>query len=357
MLSFLSGQSVAEEQLIFWMAVVMAFLAIFAVFLLQFKKATYGRYSDPAHGKTINVKVAWVLQESPAVLIPLTLLLFTDSVQTKTTVNIILCGLFILHYMQRTLIFPCLIRGGKDTPRSIFVIAIFFCICNGYMQGRYLTQYAEYPSNWISDYRFLFASWKMFQASCPTVKHHGESPKCHGTMMLEGPGENTAYFVETLIFPCLIRGGKDTPRSIFVIAISFCICNGYMQGRYLTQYAEYPSNWISDYRFLFGVCLFFIGMFINLHSDYILRNLRKPGETGYKIPKGGMFNYISGANFFGEIVEWLGFAIAVWSFTAFSFFLFTLCNIGPRACHHHQYYRKKFDDYPKSRKAVIPFIL
>ncbi|XP_033127758.1 3-oxo-5-alpha-steroid 4-dehydrogenase 1-like [Anneissia japonica] len=262
MLSFLSGQSVAEEQLIFWMAVVLAFLAIFVVFLLQFMKATYGRYSDPAHGKTINVKVAWVLQESPALLIPLTLLLFTDSVQTKTTVNIILCGLFIIHYVQRTLIFPCLIRGGKDTPMLPFVLAMFFCIFNGYMQGRYLT-----------------------------------------------------------------------------------------------KYAEYPSNWISDSRFLFGVCLFFVGMFINLHSDYILRNLRKPGETGYKIPKGGMFNYISGANFFGEIVEWLGFAMAVWSFTAFSFFLFTLCNIGPRACHHHRYYREKFDDYPKSRKAVIPFIL
>ena len=27
-----------------------------------------------------------------------------------------------------------------------------------------------------------------------------------------------------------------------------------------------------------------------------------------------MFEYVSGANFFGEIVEWTGFAIATWSF-------------------------------------------
>ena len=26
-----------------------------------------------------------------------------------------------------------------------------------------------------------------------------------------------------------------------------------------------------------------------------------------------MFEYVSGANFFGEIVEWTGFAIATWS--------------------------------------------
>jgi 3-oxo-5-alpha-steroid 4-dehydrogenase 1 len=42
----------------------------------------------------------------------------------------------------------------------------------------------------------------------------------------------------------------------------------------------------------------------------VLRNLRKPGDTGYYIPKGGMFEYVSGANFFGEILEWTGFAIA-----------------------------------------------
>lgn len=53
-----------------------------------------------------------------------------------------------------------------------------------------------------------------------------------------------------------------------------------------------------------GVALMLIGAYINYHSDEILRNLRKPGETGYKVPRGGMFEYVSGANFLGEIVEW-----------------------------------------------------
>ncbi|XP_051748679.1 3-oxo-5-alpha-steroid 4-dehydrogenase 2a [Ctenopharyngodon idella] len=106
-----------------------------------------------------------------------------------------------------------------------------------------------------------------------------------------------------------------------------------------------------------GVLMFFSGMAINIHSDYILRNLRKPGEVSYKIPRGGMFELVSGANFFGEIIEWCGYAVASWSFPAFSFALFTICSIGPRAYHHHRYYLEKFKDYPKSRKAVIPFLL
>lgn len=52
---------------------------------------------------------------------------------------------------------------------------------------------------------------------------------------------------------------------------------------------------------------------------------------------GGMFRFVSGANFFGEIVEWCGYAVAAWSLPSFAFAFFTICSIGPRACHHHRY--------------------
>ena len=39
-------------------------------------------------------------------------------------------------------------------------------------------------------------------------------------------------------------------------------------------------------NFIFGSILFAAGMLGNMHSDSILRNLRKPGESGYKIPFG-----------------------------------------------------------------------
>ncbi|CAK6978735.1 -oxo-5-alpha-steroid 4-dehydrogenase 2a, partial [Scomber scombrus] len=91
--------------------------------------------------------------------------------------------------------------------------------------------------------------------------------------------------------------------------------------------------------------------------DHILRNLRKPGEIVYRIPYGGMFEFVSGANFLGEIVEWFGYAVAVWSLPAFAFAFFTVCSIGPRAYQHHRDYQQRFEDYPRSRKAIIPFIL
>lgn len=35
-----------------------------------------------------------------------------------------------------------------------------------------------------------------------------------------------------------------------------------------------------------GSLLWFMGWLVNVHSDHILRNLRQPGESGYKIPTG-----------------------------------------------------------------------
>ncbi|XP_044150289.1 3-oxo-5-alpha-steroid 4-dehydrogenase 1 [Bufo gargarizans] len=164
------------------------------------------------------------------------------------------------------------------------------------------------------------------------------------------------YVHRTLIFPFLIRGGKPTPLASFSLALIFCCYNGYLQSSYLCKYSDLRPTWTHDPRFIIGIALFICGMLINIHSDHILRNLRNPGETGYKIPRGGLFEYVTGANFLGEIVEWSGFAIAGWSIPGAAFALFTLLVLLSRAQQHHQWYIEKFEDYPKARKILIPFI-
>uniref|UniRef100_A0A7M4F5B7 3-oxo-5alpha-steroid 4-dehydrogenase (NADP(+)) n=1 Tax=Crocodylus porosus TaxID=8502 RepID=A0A7M4F5B7_CROPO len=161
--------------------------------------------------------------------------------------------------------------------------------------------------------------------------------------------------IKTFIYPFLTRG-RPFPLHIVYFGMLFCLYNGFLQGYYLIYCAEYPTDWCSNIRFTSGMLLFSLGMGINIHSDLLLRQLRKPGETTYRIPQGGLFTYVSGANYFGEIMEWFGYAIATWSLPAFAFAFFTLCFIGPRAIHHHRFYLRTFTDYPKSRKALIPFI-
>eukprot|EP00742_Colponemidia_sp_Colp-10_P000523 GILJ01000569.1.p1 GENE.GILJ01000569.1~~GILJ01000569.1.p1 ORF type:complete len:273 (+),score=19.96 GILJ01000569.1:37-819(+) len=164
------------------------------------------------------------------------------------------------------------------------------------------------------------------------------------------------YIHRTLIFPFKLRNPKPAPIYITLSAFLFTSVNGYMQARYLMFLADYPSSWLLQPNFWIGVITFFSGMYINIQADYILMNLRKPGEKEYKIPHGGAFEYVSGANFFGEILEWIGYAIACWNLPAFAFAFSTFSSIAPRAAAHHRWYLSKFEDYPKQRKAVIPFI-
>ena len=165
------------------------------------------------------------------------------------------------------------------------------------------------------------------------------------------------YLYRAFIFPMRMRGGKPMPLVICLFAAAFCLFNGWLQGRAWTHPELVSLDAPADVaRFGAGVAIWAAGLCINYHSDGVLRNLRKPGETGYKIPRGGAFALVSGANYFGEIVEWIGYGIAAARPAALAFAFFTFANTAPRAYHHHLWYRAKFDDYPPERRAVIPYV-
>lgn len=166
------------------------------------------------------------------------------------------------------------------------------------------------------------------------------------------------YFNRTFIFPFRLHtNGKKMPLLVVGSGIFFNIVNGFSQGYYFAHYANYTVAWFTDIRYVTGVILFFIGLFINWKADDILIHLRKPNETHYVIPRKWLFDYISCPNLFGELIEWLGFAILCWNLPALCFFIWTAANLIPRARSHHEWYKNKFSNYPDKRNAIIPFIL
>lgn len=166
------------------------------------------------------------------------------------------------------------------------------------------------------------------------------------------------YIHRTYIFPFQMRSGqKQMTLLVMSMGFTFNAINGYLNGRYLGTFGPgYPAEWITDPRFIIGVLLFLCGFAINRHSDVLLRQLRKPGESGYKIPYGGLFERISCANYFGEIVQWFGWATATWSLPGLAFAVWTAANLAPRAQAHHRWYLKHFPDYPRQRRALVPFV-
>lgn len=158
------------------------------------------------------------------------------------------------------------------------------------------------------------------------------------------------YVQRTFVFPALMRAGsKRKPLLTAAMAFVFNVLNASGNGAGLF---ERPM----DLAFACGALLFVLGFAMNLHADHVLRTLRAPGESGYKIPEGGMYRFVSSPNYLGEILEWLGFAIAAQSLAGFAFFAFTFANLAPRAVSNHRWYLGKFDEYPAARRALIPFV-
>jgi 3-oxo-5-alpha-steroid 4-dehydrogenase 1 len=169
------------------------------------------------------------------------------------------------------------------------------------------------------------------------------------------------YFQRSFIFPFLLRGNKQMPISIMLMGVSFNVINAFMQGGWIFYFAPdylYNREWLTSWQFILGVTLFFTGMFINIQSDHIIRNLRKEGDREYHIPKGGMFKYVSSANYFGEFIEWVGFAILTWSAAGAIFAFWTFANLAPRANSLHNWYSEQFEDEFErlNLKRIIPFI-
>jgi len=111
-----------------------------------------------------------------------------------------------------------------------------------------------------------------------------------------------------------------------------------------------------------GAAMFIIGELGNFLAHQTLRNLRRPGTKERNIPKGGLFNLVSCANYTYEIFGWIGFSLMVNSFAAWIFMAQGAFQMYFWAIAKHKRYIREFtgengtEKYPRNRKALVPFI-
>jgi 3-oxo-5-alpha-steroid 4-dehydrogenase 1 len=190
------------------------------------------------------------------------------------------------------------------------------------------------------------------------------------------------YIHRDCIYPfLLINEGKSVSVFIILASLIYNSFNTYLIISFISSYGQYPATWLYDPRFIIGLALYIVGYIINRQSDDILQRLRRRDDSSntyrdrdqlqqdettsfihpvshkkYFIPKGGMFEYVSCANYFGEATIWFGYAMLTWSLEGLSFFLLTMGNLAPRAARYHEFYQTNFPNYPSKRKALIPFV-
>ncbi|RDX90105.1 Steroid 5-alpha-reductase DET2, partial [Mucuna pruriens] len=182
---------------------------------------------------------------------------------------------------------------------------------------------------------------------------HASNPKAHALMapfLLH-------YFNRTLLYPLRLlfappsKTASGFPFTVALMAFAFNLLNSYIQVRSVSHYKDYTTGCFWSCFFI-GLFVFLCGMWINVWADRVLLSLKSQGK-GYVVPRGGLFELVACPNYFGEIVEWLGWAIMTCSWAGLGFFVYTFTNLGPRARANRKWYLDKFgEDYPKKRKAI-----
>lgn len=203
------------------------------------------------------------------------------------------------------------------------------------------------------------------------------------------------YINRSFIYPFFIMKQKYKKFPLLLVVLGFLYLSmfSYLNAKNISSNPKYTIDWFKKPIFIIGVIIFFIGFIINVWADCKLQNKKenikvhdnnnqnkeiKLYESGkfnfskmfdtniyfedsekkhYHLPTGGLYNYISSPNYLGEILEWSGWAIATWSLPGLLFALGAVGCIGVRAIHTHKWYEKHFENLPKDRKALIPFIL
>ena len=166
------------------------------------------------------------------------------------------------------------------------------------------------------------------------------------------------YIHRTFLYP-FVQSGREKPYPFILVTMAFvfnCL-NGFVNGFGIFHNTLYAFSWFMTWRFLVGALLFILGFVINKSADESLRNLRKANPVAYLLPSGGLFNYISCPHYFGEMIEWAGWAVMTWSLPGLAFSGFTFANLFPRAISSHKWYKTNFPEYPPKRKAIIPFFI
>ncbi|XP_068628035.1 polyprenol reductase-like [Battus philenor] len=116
---------------------------------------------------------------------------------------------------------------------------------------------------------------------------------------------------------------------------------------------------------LYATCIlvFLVASYEQYKSNVILANLRKSKKTGaviteeHGIPRGRMFQMISSPHRLCEIVLYFVIAALIPTRTMIIMSFWVFCNQIQSSVHAHEWYKKTFKNYPKSRHALLPYII
>jgi len=164
-----------------------------------------------------------------------------------------------------------------------------------------------------------------------------------------------SHFGIKIIFNTL-NGHHYKTRSVNTKMFSVIVTvNALINGYYLGWlWPAYAVSWINHPAFLGGSILIILGFVIQISANI---GIATNEEIDKHVLNSGLHKIVFCPAYFGEILQWGGFAIITWSAPAAAAFCWMLPMLYMQATVQKHRYLHKFPELPMARKALVPYIL
>jgi 3-oxo-5-alpha-steroid 4-dehydrogenase 1 len=138
-----------------WFAVAWMAVAAATFVVLFFVTAPYGRFTRKGWGPRFSPRLGWILMEAPSLIT--FVVLFALGQRHIQPAALVFLALWMIHYVHRSFIYPFRIKSTRDgITLSVVLMAVFFNVGNGYLNGRILFSLGRDLNNaWLTDPRFI----------------------------------------------------------------------------------------------------------------------------------------------------------------------------------------------------------
>ncbi|XP_072920742.1 polyprenal reductase [Hemitrygon akajei] len=297
--------------------------------------------------------------------------------------------LFFAAIFLICVVFPDLCSGS-----AIWRVVLKDAMCYGkskqyFFQRPPWLQRQDLPKSWFSHFYVVSAMWNSFLLiiTCQNLFFGQPFPLwlqrllsfLSGSVQLKPGNELSVLLVQIMLFVQGVRRLIEcTVVSVFsngsIHPVQYCWGLVYYILVGLTVHCEglHPGSKVftmhdliaqGQWYHITGIALFLWATIHHHKSHLILANLRKnkSGEVinyRHSIPHGDWFEFVSCPHYFAELLIYFALSVTfkgqhlTWWFIV----LYVLCSHALMAIQSHEFYVKKFDNYPKTRKAFIPYI-
>eukprot|EP00897_Mesotaenium_endlicherianum_P004212 jgi/Mesen1/3819/ME000207S02826 len=325
----------ADRSVFLWSKRAMFLLAIVTFIAVSKVTAPYGRHVKGGWGPSMGATLGWMVMESPPLFVmPV---LFSLGQNSRQLVPLVMLALYQMHYINRALVYPIRARtAGKRMPVLVAALAFSYNVFNSYIQARQISHYGRYGATWHRDARFvlglaLFLVGFALNLWADSVllslrrkpPHQPRALNCVGPPSGSSPGGG----------PLDRATAKGNRASAGRTSVSSSASSSFSSS------SPSFSSSVPSGRGVDG------------------GPAAASSSSSYSVPRGGLYELVACPNYLGEMAEWLGWAALTWSDAGLAFFVYTVANLAPRAVAHRAWYCKKFADFPRARKALVPFLV